>query len=456
MTLRVNWENFDKENEALLNEVYKFPILCRNVIVELNDYTLADKFSCEIDYKSFPFDPRTIRSCGVSVHIEDQKRIFRGNSLDILKPTEANTVFQGFADEESISFDNENRIVRMEGRDFTSLFADVKYTGGPISLSKTVDELINDLIQDQEATKQIQINNKTGDILPILSELAANLESTSATISPKRNESYWDVIQKIINRAGLIGYIELDKFVISKPQKLFDREKAKQFIYGRNVQSLSFKRKLGRHKGFNVRVVSVNLDEKTIVEAKIPEEATNPNIKSPRVSIIQLDSKGKKIEPPKDAPFMTFKIPDIANKDHLIKVGEKIFEELSRQQIEGQISTLEMEIPEITKKSEDNVVSQTKPVSFNTIRNGTPILITMEMDDLEKIRTISTLAERRKFLILRGYEPNIAAAFASSMNRISTPFYTKSVKFTIDKESGFNMDLDFINFIELDNKDMTL
>ena len=67
--------------------------------------------------------------------------------------------------------------------------------------------------------------------------------------------------------------------------------------------------------------------------AKIPSTDVlypfNPNIKAPRVTIPQLDKDGKKIDPPKDADFMTFTVKDVTNKEQLIKIGESIFEELS-------------------------------------------------------------------------------------------------------------------------------
>ena len=219
-----------------------------------------------------------------------------------------------------------------------------------------------------------------------------------------------------------------------------------------NIKRLSYRRKLGRQRNFNIKVVSLNLEQKKTIEAKIPEEAIDPNIAAPRITIPQLDKFGKKIDPPKDAPFLTFRIADIASKEHLISVGEKIFEELSRQELEGSLMTFEMEIPE---QIENKDKGKTNPVKFSTIRTGTPIQIIMEQDDLDKIRTISSVNERKKFLVLRGYEERVAVAFSQSMNRISTPFFTKAVKFTISQTEGFQMDLDFINFIELDNQNLS-
>ena len=443
MVLRVLWEDFGSEDEKL-QETYRLPILARNVTVEINDYREADTFKCEIDYKSFPFDPRCIRACGVSIHIEDKKSIYKGNSLNILKPTEANTVFMGFADEETISFDDDTRVVRLEGRDFTSIFLDAAYLGKPVSLARPVDKIIEGLIWHdniEKQTKAIKIINRTGAELPVLSKFAPDLESSTAVENAGKKSSYWEMIQKVISRAGLIGYMELDKFIISKPQLLYKNSSKKIFIYGKNVKSLNYKRKLGRRKGFNIEVRSVFPEKKSLgmIIAKIPKDVESLGFEN---TIPQLDKEGKKIKPEKAAPYIKFNVTDISSKQALIDKGLEIYEELSRQEIEGSLSTFEMEIPE----EKDG---RTKPVSFNTLRNGTPIEIQIEQDDLEMIRSVSSKRERKKFLIRQGYEPNVAEAFADSMDKAKNLFYTKSVRFELDQDQGFEMNIDFINFVEI-------
>jgi len=434
--------------------------LARNLTVEINDYKEADTFKAEIDYKSFPFDPRTIRACKVSVYMEDRKSIFagEGNKLNILVPSSDNVVFIGYADEEGITFNDTSRIVSLNGRDLTCLFTDSKYLGAHIPLTKPVNEIIQDLINQQESTKKISVVNNTGGDLPILANLAPDLESTSGIVNPKRNGTFWDMIQEIIERAGLICYMDLDKLIINKPRNLYKKQKIKNFIYGKNLSSLSFERKLGRHKGFNIQVRSVNVIKKTLLEAKIPLESNRGDIGGGvEVTIPQLDKDGKKIEPQQAAPYLSFNVPDISSKEKLIEVGESIYEELSRQQLEGKLETKEMELPETAYREDKNgnyvpyVDKETMPVSFASIRNGSAIQVYIDVNDMEKIRTLSSMSERKRYLILQQFEPKVAEALAESLNRTAYVFYVKSVTFKINQDTGFSMEIDFINFIELDN-----
>lgn len=450
LILKVRWEDFGTD-EPVLQEVSDLPVLARSLSVEINDYTEADKFTATIDYNSFPFDPRCIRSLGVTICMEDRKGIFVKNKLDLIEPNEENIVFLGFADDSSIEFDDDRQIVKIEGRDYTALFIDQKRVNtNAIPLSKPIDEIIQDIINEQEATKDIKIENRSGEDLPILSKVAPDFNPTTAVKNQKRKETYWDIIQNIISRTALIGYIELDTFVLDKPQNIYQKKDIKQFIYGGNIKNLKYSRKLGRLKDFNVRVLSLNTIEKRIVEAKIPEEAIDANIAGPRVTIPQLDKDGKKIEPPKDADFITFRIPNVGSKEELIKIGESIYEEMSRQQISGSLSTYEMEIPEELDRIRNGYV-ETNPVSFNKVRNGTAINILLSNDETRMIRSDSSKAQKVSFLTSRGYPRDIAEAFASSLNRINTPFYVKSVNFELSQDDGFEMNIDFINFIDIDN-----
>lgn len=454
VSLRVIWEDFGNSS-ASLERVSVMQLSCRSVIVERNDYTEADTFKATIDYKSFPFDPRCMRACGIAVYMENRKELFkRNNALNTIEPSKDNVIFQGFADETQIQFDDQTRSVTIEGRDFTSLFIDTKRLNTtPIPLSKPVDEIINDLIQEQEAAKDIKIENRTGDLVfPVLSKIAPDFNPVTAVKNQKRKETYWDIMQNILSRLGLIGFIEIDKFVITKPRNIYEKKEIKQFIYGGNIKNLSFKRKLGRAKNYNVKLVSANLQKKTVLEALVPKEATSAdfikNYGNTEITIPQLDKDGKKIDPPKVADYITFPVPNITDKERLIQMAEDVYEEMARQQIEGSLTTFEMEIPQ---EVESQSSFGTKPILFSKMRNGTAIKVYFSQDEIGQINSNSSKSEKRNFLISRGYPPKVAEAFADSLNRINTAFYVKNVKFELDQESGFKLDIDFVNFIDLDS-----
>ena len=481
LTLRIVWEDFgisepivgantvlsdeglkQAQLEQKLNKIYRFPVLAKNVRVNINDYTKADTFDATIDYKNFPFDPRVIRALGVTVHIEDRGQIFQvNNQLDLLKPSVENTVFQGFADTENISMDETDRTVRIEGRDFTALLIDRQYFGGPIAHTKPIDKVLEELLaqlpelafnpSNPDARQGLILDNRTGAALPTLSQLYGGKQPEQEKKNQKRKQSYWDVIQKIISLSGLIAYIELDRLVITKPRNLYNLEgKEKLFIFGKNVTNLDFKRKIGRQKGFNVRVLSVNIEDKALIDVKIPEDATQDfvqrlGIKKERIKLPTVKADGTKAEnqESKPAPFFTFRIADLKDRDQAVAMGEEIFEEISRQELEGSLTTNEMTLCETDGKT---IFDATK------FRNGTPITIEIDQGDMRDLDMTASKAQIKKFLIKRCYEPAVAEALAASLKKINTPFYTRSVELVVDQEQGFALEVDFINYIDLDQK----
>jgi hypothetical protein len=456
MTLRVRWEDFDDETNRVLSGVKELQVLARRISVDINDYTQADTFSAEIDYKNFPFDPRTIRALGVTIHIEDRKQFFRSdNALNLIVPSKENTIFQGFADKESLSFDDSTRIVNFEGRDFTGLLLDSSYSGKAIDLAKPLDEILQILLNELPSTSEgkIVLDNRSGLTLPTLGSFAPDFNALANQRSGKKNEKYWDVIQDLVGRAGLIAYIELDKLVITRPRALYGDSQPIQFIYGKNIENLEFTRQLGRQKGINVVARSVSVETKETLEVRIPEEASvewsnSIGVARERQKIDKIDAQGQKQT--EDAPFISFVVPNIKNTEQLRVIGQGIWEELGRQQIEGTLSTREM-----GTRQQSTATDEILEFDLTKIRTGTPVKIEIDQGDMEGFSRQKTVEQRKRFLLTRSYPPDIANALAVAGGKFQTRFYTKSVQFSLDVDSGFKMDLSFINFIELGNKGLS-
>lgn len=456
MILRILWEDFKNKSDPRLQKVYKLAVQARRLSVQINDYNTADSFDAEIDFKTFPFDPRCIRSCGVSIHIANMGQLYSDgqlNQIDLedLSSLASSVVFQGFVDEETIELNEDTRTVKFEGRDFTSLFLDKKYLEGkPIPLTEPLDSLLTQFIAQIQGAEKITLDNRTGKTLPTLGEFAPDFGSLGASKNAGKDDNYWEIIQDLVARAGLICFIEIDKLVISTPRVLYDKTNAKQFLYGKNVKSLTFKRKLGRHKGFNVKVRYMDLATKKVLTAEIPREAsaewraaTGQDAKTVQISTVD-PKTGQKTD--KDAPILTFRVSNIKSQEHLVSVGEKIFEEMSRQEIEGEMTSREME----TQDKRLNAFDVTK------IRVGTPISIEIGEDDLNEITRLADISTRAKFLKARGYANDVANALAKTLGKFSPVMYTKAATFTVNNDDGFELKVEFLNFIDLDNKGLSL
>lgn len=178
VTLRMRFEDFgDKENPIYKKE-YKVRTFAKSLRVSINDYTKADTFDMTLDYKQFPFDPRLLRACGVTIHLEDRKKLYTNTAneedskLNEITPNEKNIIFVGFADKDDMELNAGDRTVKLEGRDYTSLLIDLPYFGGPVNLALPIDQVLNNILQQNERTKNIAIETrlKDGEAIPTLAE----------------------------------------------------------------------------------------------------------------------------------------------------------------------------------------------------------------------------------------------------------------------------------------------
>jgi hypothetical protein len=450
--LRILFEDFGKGDPLTARE-QRLSVTPKSATVSINDYTRADTFRLELDYKNFPFDPRTLRSVGVQIHMEDMKNLLNATGEpNFIKPSEDNAVFLGFVDTDELRFDENSRSVSMEGRDFTGLFIDSPYRDPePLSINQPLDIILQSLVRGLKATAKMSVELRGLTSLPNLGALATDYSPLTGYRNKKKNETYWDVIQDLADLAGVIIFVELDRLIVTKPNALYDRKKSKQFVWGKNLSTLEFQRKLGRLRYFNVHVKSLNPANKynAIIEARIPLQATQEwstrtgvPLKEVQIEKVSANKQSNEIikEP---APYFTFRLANISDQAHLIQVGELIYEEIGRQQIEGRFTTKDMGTWEGESKP------SAKEFNLLKLRNGSPLDIKIYQDDLDAISREKSPAARVNYLQNRGYSRAVAQAFALTLGKFTTPFYTKAVEFTMNADTGFQMDVDFINFIEL-------
>ena len=443
--LRVLWEDFET-GDPNLQAPYSMNVLPKRCRVDINSYREADTFELEVDYKNFPFDPRLMRSCQVTIHFENMGILYQQNKFTRIAPKDPstgddhNTVFIGFVDDIEIRMDGSSRAVILRGRDYTSIYLDAPWAGEILNLAQPIDVALQGIISKLKATGDIVIDNRTGlSTLPNLGAFAKDLGEYASKRTSRSKESFWDVLTDITDRAGLILYMELDKLVLTIPKVLYSSENATQFIWGHNLKSLSMKRRVGRIKNFNITVRSII--GKEVVTISIPKDAkTLPN-KGSDVYLPKLDAKGNPIKGEETvAPFLAFSLSNINDRDHLISYGERIYEEIGRQQLEGELSTKDMDSFAATQNQE--VVNLTK------LRNGAAIKLEINPQDMEVMRRLSSVEQREEYLVKHKYEKPVARAIATNFARFDTALYVREVRMMFDQDDGWSLDIAWINRIE--------
>lgn len=449
--IKILWEDFGSKTLPQLQQSYDISAIPLRGKVGLNSYRQADTFEVEFDYHCFPFDPRCIKSALVTVHVENMTKLVDGvrpAQITLKSPKvfgdAHNTMIIGFADEEGITFNDSSRTITFKGRDYTSIFIDAKWPGHLINKGiGTLDVVLANIMKQLPAAGEITLENRTGSTaFPNVSKQVQDFSKLTNKGNAKPKETYWDVMQRVIDAGAIIGFIELDKLVITKPKTLYDPNKAVQFVYGRNVQSLELTRKIGRTKNVNIVVQGVVKKEKKVVKVRIPLEAKTLPEKGHDIYIDKVAPQGGVTPDKQIAPDLVFSVADAADKDRLIEIGENVFLEHGRQQLEGSLTTYDLESVTGLDARSFSCVDLTK------LRVGTPLLIVVDPDDLQFISQTSNIARRTTYLLKKGYTNSVANAIATCLDKLSSTFYTKEVSYTFDAEGGFKIDVTFINLIE--------
>lgn len=458
---------------------FNFTIKPFSVNINKNSYNKADTFSVMIRFEDLPFDPRLIRSLLIAIAVKDLKDLqaFTGATFE-----QEDVVFIGYADTYNVVFDSSERMIRIEGRDFTSLLIDATFdnanlpdpaSGGSrlrkINLNRSIVAIIKDILSNVPAATGLKVRDETEGkalknfALSVPSYDLVNGRKTSiggfSYVNP--NRTYWDVIVSICEASGIIAYIDLDELVLSSPRLLFTGNKNSkptlQFFYGNNLLSLEFYRNLGKKKFFNIVVKTFSIRTQAPLLVVIPRDATQAwasrvGVERKLQKVAELDTTGIKRE--RDAPVYSFTYHG-KTKEQLVEIGEKIFEEFIRQQLEGSCQTAEM------------VVANDRGVEFDVtkIKTGTPIRIEILSEDIQSIMRFDTqgdavtegqrqdwLSKRVGYLERRGYPKSIASdlvkAVSSGTGKLRPTFYTREAQIDMS-QSGFAMRIGFVNYISL-------
>ena len=450
---------------------FHFVVTPVSVSVNINSYNLADTFNMSVRFEDFPFDPRLIRSVRVTIFIIDLKELRDFTAKDI-NDNQDKVLFTGFADTHEIKLDQSERMVNMEGRDYTALLIDSTFDNAnledeagkrtrKIRLDRPVKTIIQDLLSNVPAAKNIEIDDRSGragenfrKVAPSFSLVSGEEVSDGQYQYTDKNDTYWDVIVSLCEASALICYIELDKLVLTTPRILYQggiqSKKTLQFIYGFNLMTLELFRNLGKKRKFNILLKSFNARENKRIQVSIPRDAEASwagamNIDKAVQKVKELNAQG--VAETRTAPAFTFLFNN-KTKEELIDIGQKTFEEFVRQQLEGSCETHEM------------VVNDDMGVEFDItrIKTGSPLKIEIAQEDVQNILRTGPEGDKKSdgarvaYLVRRGYPQKTAEdlikAVAKGTGKLRPIFYTREAIFDFS-DQGFSCRLGFVNYIQL-------
>lgn len=433
-------------------ESITLPIRVRRASLESNDHLHADELELEVEVADAGIDPRFIRNANVAFWMRDVGLDEHRNLLaDVPR-------FVGVATSVERSASESSNAVSIKAQDYTALFIECKPFPAE-GVPRYTDTLV-------EAWKRVcdhtgVFDAATGAVASTVSRLKSSIEFRGAanpgtvigraaparlagagTIPVKQGGDAWAAWSDAVGMCGLLSFIELDKCIVTTAADHFKNASAgaPQALWGSNV--LSFRETShGRLGAKGVWLVSVNQTTGEVLEAPYPP----PD--DPRIQAHRATAAKKKAGPTelKAEAYEVLSYDDVSDPKILHELARLIWEQRSRQELEGSLETAEMFFGS----------DRGAQVDLLGLRSGDSLVVTLDPKIQTGAFSTMSLAERIGYLADRGYSLDIARLIATTLKQKMTwgmDFKVKKVRTmleTHDSSGRFRVSIDYWNRIHV-------
>lgn len=439
----------------------------------------ADTVALTLDWADMPVDPRILRAAafeltlGVVSADDYEAGMERGEtrrdgsllsivgSLDNATPVGACRDV-GFVDEATVKFDSEGGdSIDLQCRDASAVLRDTMLpTGESIDLSRPLDEALRAFLDSVHATTRGMTVSweATGDP-PTPSA------STPTRRQPRRGQvqrrarrggesmSLWDHITDVVRGQGFMPFARGWDLVVTDPRTLYTTEGVRRMVYGRNLSSLEFTRKVGGVKVPTYEVRCYDSERGRTLWARYP--VADGQRASGVLGIDEQPGPGRANEVPPsgsnpDEGIRVMLVSGITDTDVLARVARGMFEQTGRQEITGRFETsdawsydTEPELADLlTLKSGDAVellVSRAGTTEDEAVGSNTTLAQIQAMDR----------RRRSDYMVGLGWSRAVADRFAALQDAtgFQTTFRVSEVSISFDPDSGLRISVDFMNYI---------
>lgn len=363
----------------------------KKVSVERPNTIDAAKATVVIDYRSLPFDPRIVRSCGVTVMLgEVTEEEFASGIVDNERRSEgADGVspdrlpysselprgyglirFEGFADSWNVRLGEGADEVEITARDLSSVLRDLRLPDGVgIDLSIPIVDGVKEVLSAFPATTGIPVvfgpaqelsEEEVSAILttptfgdgegPIPAESQNRLKpkvgakgkpgKPKAIRKGEKNQPLWDHLVTTCVKVGLMPVLRGRILFLQTAQAQAKAGEPWVLFYGRDLLDLSFTRKL---EGVNQQTIEIRVPDPTIGRTRW---ARYPVLQGEPTSGVlgvtnPVTSRPNKVTPAgtPEERILTFEFDKVWESKTLEGMAKQVFEQVARQEIQGSLST---------------------------------------------------------------------------------------------------------------------
>lgn len=444
-----------REGQSVTRETVTFDLPIRKCRITRNDFNQADEAHVTVCYDEIGVDPRLLSNAVIE--------IFIGNSSDpAWGPNAADSRFAGIVRTAHRSLmSNDSMDIELHAQDYTTLFlAQKPYfdTGAP-DFTQTLAEAWARICDNTGFT-----DFTTGQFVSNVAVLRDNLIglpdgvqdivigsgvlpriAAQGKVQPQSHDAdAWAWWRTCVDALGLITWISGDQCYVASAPDYYTASDPVVFVWGQNIFKLEEGRDIASVNNKGIHLTSFDPLGGETIESFYPNR-NDPNVVRKRVPAQHTAGKSRRVASAGIAPITDYEHMEYnysCTQETLDIACRRVWEERSRQELAGKMSTTEMVVQRVSGADFDLL----------SLTHGDQILVQLAQNALDEMRKLPTTQARAQYLQEEGYSGAASLLIANDqgfIGRLQSTMVVRNVVIEYDPDAQhFGIDVDYCSRID--------
>lgn len=440
LTVPVMGTRAQRINQEASDEAIDLQVRPKSVRIESNDHNHADSATLVADWSDVGVDPRMLDNAVVQLFIDN------ANDNGEWDTSSENCRFIGLVRDVTAHRDSDNAAeVTFECLDYTSLFLLAKPFGssGIPRYDQTLDDAWRTIVSQTPGADMLKDKLVLEGLVtfPVLGSAVSERFKKLGHIPTHPDTDAWAVWQQCCGMLGLLSYIKGDRVIVTTATNYYTETDSPVLIYGKNVEEWSETRH-GTFANKGIGLTSFDPHTLTTLEAFWPEIGDS-KIKHKRYTAKKKLSQ-EQVLAREERDYFAY--PGVTVLEKLLEIAKRVYEERSRQELEGHVKTREMFIETESGANFDLL----------NLATGDSVKVMVDPQERQLLSALGSRGERAQYLQDRGYSEDAIQLILANMEEFASleaKFLVKSVTldFEVTEDGGsFSVEFEYINRIQID------